>query len=181
VDTNEAVGLSPEEAFARVRGLLVNVAKGIHRAGGGELDELVAESYYHFLTAYRKYRAGKGRTFPAYVGFQVHKLLLQQLRLKEGQRWRQREGLDEESVSAPDHFDLGAFLTEVSEDARLVVSLALDHRRSEPLRHPRPPEKQECSIWLAQFVKRAVAEYLKEMGWATSRICEAFEEVREAI
>jgi hypothetical protein len=157
------------------------VAKGIHRAGGGELDELVAESYRHFLTAYHKYRPDRGRTFPAYVGFRVHKLLLQQLRLKEGQRWRQREGLDEESVPAPAPFDLGTFLAEVSEDARLVVGLALSDRRGDPLRHPLTPERREGANRLVRFVRRSVVEYLKETGWATSRIYEAFEEVREAL
>lgn len=162
-----------------VRGLIIDTACKFRDAYGGDLDELIGEAELIFVQRYRRREPGKG-TFENWIRYKIWNGLLDEARKIAKRRVRApMELADLDAVAAREPappWALAEFLGALGEDAAYVAGLALDPpidvRLSAAQRHG---EQNPRSIRLA------VAEFLKDMGWAAGRIAESFNEIREVL
>jgi hypothetical protein len=160
-----------------VHGLIVDTAVKFARQYGGEVDELVAEAQLLFMKNWRRYNPDCG-SFSNFIRYYTWKGLLDTARKVAKDRARcvsmPRAELDRAAVA--DRATLGARLGELSADAQYVASLAL-----------RPPPDVRLSAAGRRgmehpgSIRRAMIEFLEDMGWAGARVAEAFAEVKEAL
>ncbi len=166
---------------------------------GGDFEELLSEANLSFMGAYHGYEDNRGAQFSTYVGFclkmdfltQARKLASRQAQIDRAKlilpnlpRYETATDVGEYGertvdfvpASKPDAFDRDGFLDQLSEDAAMVATMALE------------PNKKVTKLAILQggdekphCVKRAIIDFLKDLGWCAERIRESFEEIKSAI
>jgi hypothetical protein len=158
--------------YAYVQRLLFKIVHKFQRFHGGDFDELMCEANYHYVRALQNYDPEKAR-FSTWCTIKV----LNGLKDYHSRQARylslyKQEGEEMPLELAPErrHGNLGALLSELSEDACYVAKLAMMSARSE---HCNRPHVFRRRSWITRF--------LLDMGWSGERIMEAFGEIKQAL
>lgn len=148
------------------------IYKTIHqfvRRYGGNVEELKEYVGLCFVRAYRSYDRDKA-AFSTWLRWRVWTYLMElyRQRARESSRLTFMD-LDPDAHTAPRMFNRLAFVDNLSEDARLVVELALDT----PWQSQPSPQAIRGCLWA----------YLRQpaIGWQAARIRQSFREVRLAL
>lgn len=163
-------------AYESVKGLVYELC---HRFGGGTRDEdVVAEAHLGFAKALATHEVGKG-ALTTHVYWKVRGQLSDLRR-----RWHSRQQYREikfcdmdvpaDGPGAEALFAQGSsfgerlrqLLSELSEDAALVLELALV---------PSPAKEDPAAK------RDGIVRFLLDLGWAGKRVLETFEEIAEAL
>lgn len=179
--------LAVTETWADVEHLVAHVVTRFYRERGGDYHDLRSAGHFAFLRAYESY---DGQTkFSTWVAYCVRCACLEVQRTSAIKRQR-IESLAAEP-QARHKFDLRTFLTELSEDARVVAEMAIESPIEVLLVLRSPPEEPSDSMavrkrdgitWRgAQDMRSAITTVLKDMGWTAARIAESFQEIGEAL
>jgi hypothetical protein len=156
------------ETYCDTELLIYNTVHEFVRTYGGRFEDLVEYAGICFVKAYHKYDPTKAK-FSTWLRWVVWK------NLQELYRQRARHNgkvvfidLDQELYLAPPTFNRLLFLDSLSDDARLVVSVALDT-------HWQTPDPKA--------IRSLIREYLRQpaIGWSGQRVRESFKEVCMAL
>lgn len=170
------------ETYLDVEKLLHNVVWKFQRRYGGCHEELMAEANYCFMERYRNADPVYGAKWTTWLTRKLWYALLDYMNRKMRYCAKFPKGSQKDNEYSLQHlksresFDKDGFLDELSEDARLVATLALEPP-PDVLINSQEGYKTEngCKI------EMALIEFLRDLGWATKRIFESFEEIRKAL
>ena len=158
--------------YRDVEKLIYNVIHLFQRRFGGDFYELLSEANMAYLLALQSYRKDGGASFSTWTQTKVWYRLMDWLRGK--MRQRRTEALDEDMFERKSEFSFEDFVAGLSPDARLVMRLTINT----------PTEILCVAVEMGgepRNFKEATREFLRELGWANSRILESFEEIRKAL
>lgn len=148
-------------SYSQLQRLIYDLTHQFQRRYGGDWDELVSEAHEHYSRALTTYDSTRAK-ITTHIGYRIWKGLLETARTK-GRRGRllQQIDMDLGTWREKGQFNPRMFLSELSNDAALVVSL----------------------VWAAERKpgKRRVIRHLLSLGWAAERVLESFREIREAL
>ncbi len=137
---------------------------------GGDLEELRSEAYVHLVRAWQSYREG--------IGSRTYWLCQQVWRgLQNTQRKQARRSACVCMQSLPrDHpqqqrFCMQSLLSEVSDDARAILSLTIGPHLDRLIHRKASTDNQ----------RRALVKFLLQTGWTAKQIASTFQEIREAL
>lgn len=171
---------SDEETWQASESFVSQTVHAFYRRYGGDLEELFSEARLHFMKALRSHDPTKGL-----LGRRVRKVVWYGLldtkriqtkrasKLPRVHRFDVRQGKvrpdeagtdDLGQLPARRSFDVDRFLADLSEDASVVVKMALEK--------PRPAVGQ---------VRDLIESILCDLGWAYRRVREAFDEIRDVL
>jgi len=166
-----------EQSYEDVRRLIAKVSSSFRRRFGGDYQEIISEANVAFLEAYRTYDCDRG-SFSKRVSYVVYMQLVENACKRMNHAKKYPEVLITPDVPEKHHHGgLGSILSEVSEDAAIVIRLVLDPPGELYCRMPPP----RSSSFRAEEVRDAVADFLLDVGWATRRVIDAFDEIREVL
>ena len=155
------------ERYESVKPLIFKVVKEFQRRHGGEWDELLGEANLLFMKSLEGYDWRKGK-FSKRIAYKVWWGLFSQRSqqmTREGRMGERDTSLPLEDVPCEDSFDLVMLTEEVSDDAALLIELAL----------------QEDGKGTPDRKRGRLAAILIDLGWTATRILESFQEIREAL
>lgn len=143
---------------------------------GGNEEDLLSEANQVFMRAWANHNPACGKFLP-WLRYEIWHNLLSTARniAKKAERLqRQYQNLD--TVVQVERFNMDAFVGDLSKDAAMIAKLVVE-----------PPI--DVMLTAAQFkgmknpfsVRAAIVEYLKDFGWAMSRITRSFNEITEAL
>ncbi len=139
-------------------------------------EDLLSEAHEHFLDAYHKYDPSRGTKLSTWIQYKVFKGLCSTRRLNRQRNFALRrqssKALQYVKVYDPAWKKL---LCDLSEDGSRVVNLTL---------YPPIDLQGELGKGRERTLlkhKKALKEFLLEMGWCAKRIKESFSEVRKAL
>lgn len=162
------------ETHKDVQNQIYKMAHKFHKQYGGAWDEVLSEANYYFLTAYASYKDGTAE-FTTHCHWTMFYGFLSYYR-NQRKRASRIEDAPIDVVEAKSRFDLKRLLTELSEDAQQVVTLIVD---------PPADVKYDAvagkGLSNASSMKKAVRSFLQEIGWTADRMCNAFQEIQNAI
>ena len=165
--------------YEDTRLLLYDICHKFRRRYGGNFDDLMSEANLHFMAAYETYDPTKGSKFTTWARFRIWICMLETVRSKmrraKNPNRPQQEYRDLNTLAAQAKFDIESFVSDLSEDASRVVGLVMDS-----------PQDILYSIrslggHSPSNIKKALLEYLKDLGWSVSRIKESFLEIKQAL
>lgn len=141
-------------------------------------QELQSQARELFVTAFRTYQPGR-TLFPQWVEYRVFKGLLEDMRKHVFRHNRLPRLHGEQSSFIAEQPSRPAFLPDflegLSNDAQLVVKLALDP----------PPDVKLATLERGKDndknLRKALWEFLGDLGWAAKRVTESFEEIKRAL
>lgn len=169
--------LKVEKKYESVRKLIDTVAIRFWEKYRGDREEIFAESRLHFMKAFRTYNKRHAK-FSTYVWLKVWNGLLDTKRKQARQASKlNKVTLEFSTVKKKEKFELDKFLSQISDDARFVVDLALN---------PTPStewylKQKDYRRQLGQVMRKIIKSQLRRRGWNSSRIVSAFKEVRETL
>lgn len=140
---------------------------------GGDFNEVYADACVHFVECLDKWDE-KRSSIHTWIRYYVSQELHNSWVLDRKKKSYHSKYLG--SLTGTSGFDLREFLHDLSEDARTVVMLVVE-----------PPADITLAIQTARGegfpseYRRAIPEYLREIGWVTSRIYSVFDEIRSAL
>lgn len=142
---------------------------------GGVFEDYLGQIHLSFMTAVLTYTPDRKASFSTYCVFVLSHDLLE-LRRKASKHAGKVAFVELEPNChiAPRPFDLFGFLDGLSEDARLMVKIALDT----------PQELNDIMIQkggTGHARKKALKNYLLDCGWNATHIVECFEEIAQAL
>jgi hypothetical protein len=142
-------------------------ARAHQRRFGGDLEEHVADGWYHLVMGLARF-TGQSRTLAGFLRWHIRQELAEQERRQHRRaRLLPRVALDPEALPAPASFCLHRFLKELSEDAAALVALTVGPHL-ETLQHSR-------------HKRHALTGILQKLGWSRSKIQDVFQEIRKAL
>ncbi len=163
------------ETYGDVEKLIYRLAWKAVRRYGGEFDDYVSAANEAFAEAYASYDASRGASFPTWLWWkvkgtisgEVHQSKLQERTVASG------EDIDLDVLPGRSRFDLDVFKSELSYDARQVVTMVVEspHEIWDLLHH------QD----IGSCVRGGLTRRLRDVGWTVARIAESFSEIREAL
>ncbi len=163
-----------EETYCDVEKLIHKLTWSHVRKYGRDYDEALSDAHLGFMAAYKKFD-GRRSQFITLCYWYVRGYLLNGMNRPQGCSIKAkiefdrsiRHSTDSLVVVADDiSFDVEKLMSELSEDARVVIRLVLDLPRVQT------PSK----------LKRSVFQHLQRMlGWTAARCIETFREVMEAL
>ena len=141
-------------------------------------DDLLGHANELFLDAYQKFVPDRCEEFSKWCSYRIRMGLLESLRkvITRNARLQQTDAFLEEIPNAPQlDFDRDELLGNLTEDARIVVLLVLDS--------PADVVYSVKSLGgpTATNVRKAVREFLRDIGWSQNRITKSFQEVKHAL
>lgn len=143
----------------------------------GDFDDLVADANTIFMRAYRTYDEDNGK-FTNWLGFLIYKILLEGVRRKamRGARMKMEYAeMDLVGAMPKERFDLDEYAHGLSEDAKTVMRLTIDAPMEVLLSITQRGRQSPVAV------KASLREYLKDLGWASSRVTESFSEITKAL
>lgn len=167
-----------EACWRKVHRMVWQLVHKHHKVHGGDLDELMGEAQLYFANAVVTWDPTKG-ALTTWVHWQVRGLLLNHQRAERrrlGKCSYNSEALNWEATKES-CFDVRSFLREISNDAAIVATLALESPKEvlALLTEGRLDKDtvRTCRGWLVGF--------LIGLGWGTGRVLAAFREVRDTL
>lgn len=148
------------------------------RKYGGEVDEYFSVGCMTFVKAYLGDTFDHTKSsFKTWIRTKVWFQLLDDMRTRLGRNNRlPRVDADlDKHPTQEGSFDLDEFLETLSEDAQTVIQLVVDTPPAFAL------EVYVRGEFTPGNVLRSLRIFLRDLGWASARIVEAFEEVRQAL
>lgn len=138
-----------------------------------------AEADILYLKAYRRYNPSKGCSLKTFVKFTLRKGLLEMRReaarrhtlLPRVSEYFNGNPIDLTEQQDREEYAVARMLIDLSEDAVEVLRLVVD-----PPEGFKRPKKADGWTW-----RERMQGFLSDLGWASWRIKEAFQEVREAM
>ncbi len=168
------------ETFADVDRLLCDCVHRFIKKNGelfGDFEELKAEACRIYTWAYEKWTPARSK-FTHYLRWIVDKQLLEVKRrcaTKHGRLPLSRMPEDMDfSLPYVRDFDLGMFADSLSEDAGEVLLMIFGNRET-------GVSLKDTAAHDPNEVLPLLKEYLRDIGWASSRIAESFAEIRRAL
>lgn len=164
-----------EDTYLDVEDLIYHVCNIFQTKHGGNFDDYVSLANQVFMDVYASWKSGLA-PFTSYLSTCIYRRLLDEKR--KDMRWKivsispteqNEDGIILEDKSRT--FNFSEFAEELSEDARIVVSLVLDT----------PDEIARIVAGKGGHAKNfrsTVREHLSRLGWTYNRIVESFEEIR---
>lgn len=163
------------KTYYDVEKLIKYVVHQFIRQYGGDFEELNAEANLLYIQAFDKYDESKGK-FASWVRFYISKNLLETLR-RDLMRNRRvpRVALNFDLVPTNHHeFDYRDLMEEMSEDASIVLRLAVDT----PAELCRQFDNKGGK---PRNIRSCIRAFLVKAGWASARVTEAFEEIKNVL
>ena len=165
------------EVYEDVRKLLYKVVHHFQSRFGGDFDELMSQANLHYQKAFVSYDPAMGR-FSKRVAYNVWYGLLDTARVRMRRDNNasvsscEQEVLNEVPEGIPGRVE--GIVREVSEDARIIIQTVLGW--------------QDRSVWhgivrrkQARNVRKALVEFLIDLGWSGDRIMQCMCEIKEAL
>ena len=160
-----------DETYQDVEKLIYRLAWNAVDRYGGEFDEYVSAGHLGYMKAYQTHDPSRG-AFTTHLWHCVVNAITDVRRAKERDGRQSLLGDGDEKLPARNGFDLGRFLTELSEDAKLMVRAVVDSPGDLTLLLRTTSTRQ---------IRRGLYQMLKSVGWSPARIIEYQQEVREAL
>lgn len=166
---------SAAKAFAKVQALIIYVAEKFQKDYGGDLDELIAEANFGFVSLYKKYDLSLQK-LEHYMRYRIYQFLLDRCRKEQrAKRLFPQRDFEFDLAEAPDRegggFDKAEFLDRVDRKRKADVGRVVDTLFSgDYFGYPSPTK-----------ARVALQGHLKKKGWTQWRIAHTFEEIREAV
>lgn len=174
----EKVRLADE--WADMKGLVEQTATRWWRRHGGHLPDVLADAVWYFYQAMEKYnRQPRTVTLARYVVYCVDQWLMdakvaQVRRHKIAPMTSVEARADGGSGFAAPIIEMSDVWETISDDAKEVVALVLDT--------PQDLAKViKAKGGLDRNWRSSIRNYLGDLGWASSRVSEAFAELREVL
>ena len=167
--------LAETETYHDVARLIDKLAWDAVRRHGGCWEDYVSAGNEAFVDAYRSYDERRGTAFSTWVWWKIRGAVSSEIKQTKVQQHTVASGEDVDLDVLPgrSNFDLSRFASELSEDARTVVKLALESSdRIEDVLHHRDA---------GPTIKHGLRRKLSAMRWTLERILESFDEIREAL
>lgn len=145
---------------------------------GGDFEELQSHAHLLFMDAWKKHNRERA-SFPTWCRYRVWYGLLDVLRTKMQKDNRHKQVPLSPDATAPRPW-LREFLADLSNDAKMIVMLVLDTPKDIELnmRRRRRLYKEEKD---RARTRRAVREFLRDIGWTKDQVRTAFTEIKEAL
>lgn len=155
--------------------LLHQLCNNFVRKNGGDLEELEEIANIAYIEARNNYDPEKGTKFITYLHHIVNGRLKDWKRLRFHTKEETRDF--QENPLADRVTAIDVIEQECSPDARLAMRWALEPPLGVAMIQGERPrnEPRELSLGVA------IAKHLRELGWAMSRICQAFGEIQEVL
>lgn len=166
---------SAARAFVKVQALIIYVAEKFQKDYGGDLDELIAEANFGFVSLYKKYDLSLQK-LEHYMRFRIYQFLLDRCRKEQrAKRLFPKRDFEFDLAEAPERdglrFDRDEFLAKVDRHRRGDAAKVVDTLFSgDYLSYPSPTK-----------ARVALQNHLKKRGWTQWRIAHTFEEIRGAV
>lgn len=166
------------EAYCEIKPIINTTVEQFRNRYGGDFDDLESLSDESFLRAHDGYRPARGK-YETWMRFIVWHQMLESLRNQRNRNNRLNR-LPPETLdflfTPPSQFKLIDFLDELSHDARFVARLTLNSPKDIRL-----SIAQRSKTPSPAMVQAAIAEFLIELGWDSSRIQQSFAEITAAL
>lgn len=164
-----------EVTYEDVRTVLYDLVHKFRRRYGGDFGELVSDANAYFMQAYATYNGDRGSAFSTWFYYRTWRRMLSDLRQRRSQS-RRRLYLDNEVMGCyaakQYNFNMDEFAEGLSQDAKKVVGLIVCPPLDIKLSCGRRGDHNS-----ALHYRRAMCEYLKDIGWPRERIMVAFAEI----
>ena len=160
-----------EETYQDVEKLIYRLAWNAVERYGGEWDEYVRAGHLAYMKAWEAHDANRG-AFTTILWRCMVNAITDVRRAKERDGRQSLLGDGDEKLPARNGFDLGRFLTELSEDAKLMVRAVVDSPGDLTLLLRTTSTRQ---------IRRGLYQMFKSVGWSPARIIKCQQEVREAL
>lgn len=180
---NPTVKRSRQERLTRIyhemdaEEILRGVARHFRRKFGGDEDDWYSEACLAFIKAVDQYKPGRS-DLGSWIRYMATTELLERFRIDNGRNNRlRRVAKDLNTVEIPiaSGFDVEELLETLSDDARYVLKATMyqpiDVRLLLLERKTRGPDN----------VRACVREFFRDLGWSTSKVKNAFDEIKEAL
>jgi hypothetical protein len=165
------------ENYTDVERLIHHTVHSFVKRFGGDYDELRSDANTLFMEADESYTEDKG-SYSNHIRYRVWMGLLEDMRKRIARQNRlPRKGVDLRLYVAPfarPQFDQAEVEKRLSEDARAVLRLVLDS----PI-DVEASLTQHGNIRTGGSWRRALREFLRDVGWSMSRVTESFNELKE--
>ncbi len=174
--TTQLESLSSDMDVAKVLNLLKKACWSFQKGNGGDFDELMSEASLAYVQARNGFDPSKGAKFSSWLYQIVRGRLMDWKRKQYSKRIPLSED-DPNTVSVNQKMSLiDAIRQECSPDSGVVVQLILNPPIDVILTARQwRSEKSPISLRIA------VEQHLRELGWAVSRVWQAFGEIQEAL
>lgn len=164
-----------EVTYEDIRTVLYDLVYKFRRRYGGDFSELVSDANAYFMQAYASYNGDYGSSFSTWFYYRTWRRMLSDLRQRRLQS-RKRLYLDNEVMGRYPakryDFNMDEFAEGLSQDAKKVIGLLVCPPLDVKLSCARRGDHNA-----ALHYRRAMCEYLKDVGWPKERIAQAFEEI----
>lgn len=165
------------ETYADVEKLIYDTAWKFRKQFGGDIDELIADANTHFMRAYTATSFDPLKScFTTWVRNIVWRGLLADHTTARRRRVRviPTDVEFQEPAKEDRSGKIGEMLTELSEDAKMVVSLVLQPPAELYYESVRRGDKP-------RNLRSALRDYLHTIGWGLERVAESFSEIKDVL
>jgi hypothetical protein len=158
------------ETYEDVKMLIYKTVHGFIKRYGGDFDELMAEANYSFVRNTPKHDESKG-PYIAYVKFSIWNDLLS---LQRASRRHCHSELNDNTSSTVSPSRIPEIIEDLPSDAKFVALLVLE-----------APEELATMMLneggRPRGARRAIKQYLSNLGWTAEQVKRSFEEIGEAL
>ena len=163
------------DTYHDVEKMLQKLAWRATKKWGGDYEEYLSAANEGFADAYEDYDVGRGAAFSTWCYWKVIGQITTMVcpRKIEGMTVNAGEDIDLDVHRARSNFDLGLFMSFISQDAKQVVNLIVNSPFDflDIIDHMDGPECIRCGL----------VQQLKDANWTMARIIESFVELKDAI
>lgn len=161
-----------EQTYADVEKLIAKTCWQFAKRFGGDVEELIADANTHFMRAYMaaSFDSSKSK-FSTWVRTIVWRGLISDARHNRRHRVEMDLDLLEGACERP---TIDALFEDISEDARIVVALAI---QTPDALYDVAMARGGCP----RNFRGAIRDYLEGLRWTAERITESFAEIKDAL
>lgn len=160
-----------EETYRDIENMIHQLCWMAYRRWGGDIEEYESAANEAFAKAYNNFDPNNGTRFITYANRAIQNALFDHH--DDEIKYSQRYGREiDETTSTRYHSRVDQILSNISQDARVIVQLILDTPEElKGLLSKRHPDDSRRIIWT----------HLQKLGWSMARVVQSFEEVKEVL
>jgi DNA-directed RNA polymerase specialized sigma24 family protein len=162
---------SADETYRDVEKLIYKMSWQAARRYGGDWEDYASAANGAFMDAFTSYDASQGTAFSTWLYWKIKGAVLHEIRKSTDQL--HREDVDVNTVSCRCHFDFDEFVSELSYDARTVVTMIVES----PLEVYNLLHHKD----IGSVLRGGLQHQLGSIGWSVARMSESFSEIRKAL
>ncbi len=162
--------LASEVTYRETENTIYQLCWKAQKRWGGEFDDYLSSANVAWVNAYQKFDFSRGVKFNTYVYRAIWNALLDEYSSQV--KWvKNNKSMPEEVEFAEKHSRFTSLMSDMSEDARIIIQLVLEAPSDlRDLLSAKQPQQSRQNLWA----------YLRGLGWSMARTVDAFSELKEA-